>query len=95
MYLYMRAAVAFSFNASKTYSLECPVFLLALTLLSSPVEHAPAPAPANAEFMNKPAASANQTATAELYTAQHPASPLPTAAPSSAPPAAFSPFSER
>ncbi|XP_072280043.1 LIM domain-binding protein 3 isoform X3 [Pyxicephalus adspersus] len=62
---------------------------------SSPVEHAPAQA--NVEPVNKPAASANQTATAtaEQYTAQHPASPLPTAAPSFVPPASLSPFSER
>ncbi|XP_072280050.1 LIM domain-binding protein 3 isoform X9 [Pyxicephalus adspersus] len=62
---------------------------------ASPVEHAPAQA--NVEPVNKPAASANQTATAtaEQYTAQHPASPLPTAAPSFVPPASLSPFSER
>nr|DBA15368.1 TPA: hypothetical protein GDO54_004593 [Pyxicephalus adspersus] len=64
-------------------------------LSGSPVEHAPAQA--NVEPVNKPAASANQTATAtaEQYTAQHPASPLPTAAPSFVPPASLSPFSER
>ncbi|XP_053548019.1 LIM domain-binding protein 3-like isoform X2 [Bombina bombina] len=45
----------------------------------SPVEHAPTPT--SLGYAATPAASANQTATADQYTAQNSASPLPTASP--------------
>ncbi|KAM4033048.1 LIM domain-binding protein 3-like isoform 4-T4 [Anomaloglossus baeobatrachus] len=59
---------------------------------SSPVQHAPAPA--SLDYANVPAASAYQPASAEQYT-QYPGSPLPAAALSYVPPAAFSPSSDR
>ncbi|XP_056386780.1 LIM domain-binding protein 3 isoform X4 [Hyla sarda] len=60
---------------------------------SSPAEHSPASA--SVDFVNVQAASAHHTATAEQYISQHTVSPLPAAAPSYVPPAAFSPSSER
>ncbi|XP_073541974.1 LIM domain-binding protein 3 isoform X3 [Phyllobates terribilis] len=57
---------------------------------SSPVEHAPAPS--SLDYANVPAASAYQSASAEQYTPQYPGSPLPAAAQSNVPPAAFSSF---
>ncbi|XP_073541986.1 LIM domain-binding protein 3 isoform X14 [Phyllobates terribilis] len=56
----------------------------------SPVEHAPAPS--SLDYANVPAASAYQSASAEQYTPQYPGSPLPAAAQSNVPPAAFSSF---
>ncbi|XP_056386778.1 LIM domain-binding protein 3 isoform X2 [Hyla sarda] len=60
---------------------------------ASPAEHSPASA--SVDFVNVQAASAHHTATAEQYISQHTVSPLPAAAPSYVPPAAFSPSSER
>ncbi|XP_056386779.1 LIM domain-binding protein 3 isoform X3 [Hyla sarda] len=65
----------------------------ALRRSSSPAEHSPASA--SVDFVNVQAASAHHTATAEQYISQHTVSPLPAAAPSYVPPAAFSPSSER
>ncbi|KAM8923830.1 LIM domain-binding protein 3 isoform 3-T3 [Pelodytes ibericus] len=67
---------------------------------SSPVEHAPAPAPASLDNAVTVAASTNQTVTSELYTTQYQVSPpLPAATPATAsasvPPAALSPPSPR